>query len=389
MIRQLLAKLSNRLHRIDEIGDRQAVLLTELATLRADVALLHTALVQSQAQREAQQAANMSELRSLLASLTPQLETLLQAELDSRGHVLHTQMTSRGELLGAIEQTRFALGRIESRQTEALPPTHWEAMGFGVTSQFGEDGFLQHLVRQLPQIPRSFVEFGVEDYRQANTRFLLEKDRWRGLVLDGSERNIATLCEGDAAYWMRDLTAVAAFVTCENINTLLTESGFAGELGLLSIDIDGNDFWVWQAIDAVMPQLVSVEYNFRFGPDVAATVPYDPTFDKNTAHPSRLYYGASLHALTGLADARGYDLVGCSDGGVNAFFVRRDVRPETLPRRTVAEAFRVGQHGEWHDPQQGKTVAKVIRASYQEQHALLMSLPLERFEHWEAPQTHF
>lgn len=375
MIRPLLAKLSNRLHRIDEIGDRQAVLLTELAAVRAELAALRAEHAQSQAQLTAKQEADTTALCAALSALSPQLELLLQAELDSRGHVL-----------AALEPLRLAQGRIESRQTQTIPPENWDAMGFGVTSQFGEDGFLQHLIRQVPGAPRSFVEFGVEDYRQANTRFLLEKDRWRGLVLDGSEENIAALCGGDAAYWMRDLTAVAAFITRENINALLMQHGFTGELGLLSIDIDGNDLWVWQAIEAVTPQLVSVEYNFRFGPDAAVAVPYSPTFDKNTAHPSRLYYGASLRALTGLADERGYELVGCSDGGVNAFFVRRDVRPPTLPRRTVAEAFRAGQHAEWHDPEQGKTIAQVLRKSYAEQNALLLSLPLEHFSHWEAPQ---
>ena len=373
MIRQLLAKLSNRLHRIDEIGDRQALLLTELATLRqelaavcADIATLHG--------EQAQRITDTAALSDAIAALSPRLELLLHAELDSRGHIL-----------SLLEPLRIAQGRIESRQTETIPPENWDAMGFGVTSQFGEDGFLQHLIRQVPGAPHSFVEFGVENYRQANTRFLLEKDRWRGLIMDGSEHNIATLREGDAAYWMRDLTAVAAFITRENINALLTEHGFTGELGLLSIDIDGNDFWVWQAIEAVAPQLISVEYNFRFGSDVAVAVPYSPTFDKNIAHPSRLYYGASLRALTGLANERGYDLVGCSDGGVNAFFVRHDIRPATLPCQTVAEAFRAGQHAEWHDSERGKTVAQVVRATYREQYTLLMSLPLEHFPHWEAP----
>lgn len=196
---------------------------------------------------------------------------------------------------------------------------------FKVFSQFGEDGILQYLIRQTRIHPElnSFVEFGVETYAEANTRFLLLNDNWRGLIIDGDEHNIARVKES-SLYWRHTLTAVAAFIDAENINRLIADAGFAGEIGVLSIDIDGNDYWVWERIDVVNPVIVVAEYNSVFGPERAVTVPYDPTFVRGEAHPTNLYFGCSLKALQILGDRKGYALVGSNNAGNNAFFVRRD-----------------------------------------------------------------
>lgn len=196
---------------------------------------------------------------------------------------------------------------------------------FKVFSQFGEDGILQYLIRQtrIPYELNTFVEFGVETYAEANTRFLLANDNWRGLVMDGSEDNIARVKESPI-YWRHALTAVAAFIDAENINRLIADAGFAGEIGILSVDIDGNDYWVWDRINVVSPVIVVVEYNSVFGPDLAVTVPYDPTFVRGKAHHTNLYWGCSLRALQLLGDRKGYALVGSNNAGNNAFFVRRD-----------------------------------------------------------------
>ena len=127
------------------------------------------------------------------------------------------------------------------------------------------------------EAPPSFIEFGVETYRESNTRFLLVKDNWRGLVIDGSETNVASI-RALSEYWRHDLTAVASFITRDNINDLFADAGFTGEVGLLSIDIDGNDYWVWEAIDVVSPVIVVVEYNSVFGPEAQVTVPYAADF---------------------------------------------------------------------------------------------------------------
>ena len=125
-------------------------------------------------------------------------------------------------------------------------------------------------------------------------------------------------------FWKCDLTAVATFINRENINDLLDDQGFSGRIGLLSIDIDGIDFWVWERIEVANPIVVIVEYNSVFGVEHAVTIPYDPDFRRTRAHYSNLYWGCSLRALCLLAERKGYVFVGCSSVGNNAYFVRRD-----------------------------------------------------------------
>jgi len=195
-----------------------------------------------------------------------------------------------------------------------------EFQGF---SQWGEDGIIDWLVGRLPEIPETFVEFGVEDYREANTRLLLQLRNWRGLVLDGSEANIQSIHAQDL-YWRHELTARRAFVDQDNINQVIASSGFNGDIGLLSIDIDGNDYWVWQAIDVVSPAIVVCEYNTVLGDRHPLTVPYRADFERTRAHHSNLYFGASIRALIELAKNKSYSFVGTASTGCNAFFVRDD-----------------------------------------------------------------
>lgn len=190
-------------------------------------------------------------------------------------------------------------------------------------SQWGEDGILDWLLDRLPGIPRTFVEFGVEDYREANTRLLLMLRNWRGLVMDGSDAHVRDIRAQDI-HWKHDLTATCAFIDRDNINALLESAGMRGEIGLLSVDIDGNDYWVWQAIEAVRPMAVVCEYNAVFGDLHRISVPYQADFQRTRAHYSNLYFGASLPALIGLGEQKGYRFVGTNSNGCNAFFVRND-----------------------------------------------------------------
>jgi hypothetical protein len=211
---------------------------------------------------------------------------------------------------------------------------------FRVFSQFGEDGIIQYLIRRARIPPRltTFVEFGVEDYREANTRFLMINDNWRGLIMDGSRPNMAAV-RAWPLFWKYDLTAKEAFIDRDNINDLMASAGLAGEIGLLSIDIDGNDYWVWERIAAIDPIIVVVEYNSLFGAARAVAVPYDPAFDYGLAHYSHLYWGCSLRALELLSERKGYALVGSNNAGNNAFFVRQDCL-NGQPKLTAAQAYR-------------------------------------------------
>ncbi len=169
---------------------------------------------------------------------------------------------------------------------------------FRVFSQFGEDGIIDWLIEKsnVPPPLQSFVEFGVEEYGEANTRFLLENRNWRGLVMDGNPTLVQRLRE-DSISWKHDLTAKSAFITRENINDLVAQAGFSGEIGLLCIDIDGNDYWVWESLTAVNPVICVCEYNAVFGNLHAISIPYDGDFMRSRAHFSHLYFGASIPAF--------------------------------------------------------------------------------------------
>ena len=197
---------------------------------------------------------------------------------------------------------------------------------FKVFSQWGEDGIIQYLISKITIPNPVFVEFGVENYTEANTRFLLMNNNWSGLVMDANQDNINQIANSEL-HWRYDITARKAFITKENIKQLMHEFGVSGDIGLLSIDIDGNDYWIWDAIsaDTISPRIVVVEYNSVFGKDLAITTPYISDFVRATAHYSNLYYGASLKAFYLLAQKKGYVFVGSNSAGNNAFFVRKDV----------------------------------------------------------------
>ena len=206
---------------------------------------------------------------------------------------------------------------------------------FRAYSQFGEDGVIQWLIARVPIASRNFVEFGVEDYRESNTRFLLEHDGWSGLILDAGTAHIRFVRSTDLA-WRGVIDARSTFVTAENINELLSDQPV--DTGLLSVDINGMDYWVLSAISVIRPLIVVCEYNSLFGPDAAVTVPYEPTFDRTAAHHSTLYFGVSISALAHWAREHGYRLVGGSAEGVNAFMVRDDVAGD-LPDLSGHEAW--------------------------------------------------
>jgi hypothetical protein len=242
------------------------------------------------------------------------------------------------QMQAQLERLQLSVGRLEARFNARDASDDFNAHEFTVFSQWGEDGLIDFLVSHVAIADPSFVEFGVETYREANTRYLLMTRNWRGLVIDGSEANVRAI-KADDVSWRYELDARCAFITRDNINTLIAEAGFGGDLGLLSVDIDGNDYWVWQAIDVVQPRIVVVEYNSLWGPSRAVTVPYDPQFVRGQKHYSNLYYGASIAALERLGRAKGYALVGGNTAGNNAFFVRDDVRG-SLPAVTPERAYR-------------------------------------------------
>lgn len=224
-----------------------------------------------------------------------------------------------------VIENRILLGQLLiNAQRTITKPVSLSEVEFKVFSQHREDGIIQYLLRFVPIENKSFIEFGVGDYRESNTRFLLVNNNWKGLVIDSEKKFISRLKTYDF-YWQYDITAIQAFINRENINELFVKNGFQGDIGLLSIDIDGNDYWVWDAITVIQPRIVICEYNSVFGKNHAVTIPYDQNFNRSKAHYSNLYYGCSLKALCILAEKKGYVFVGAETSGTNAFFVRKDV----------------------------------------------------------------
>lgn len=209
---------------------------------------------------------------------------------------------------------------------------------FSVFSQFGEDGIIQFLIQILEIKNKTFIEFGVEDFTESNCRFLMMKDNWRGYVIDGSAPNVERLRES-YFYWKHQLSSQSAFINVENINSLLEKSGFDHDLGIMSIDLDGNDYFILSAVTDWRPRILICEFNPVFGPSRKITVPYDPSFKRYSRHHSGVYWGASLSALCSLAQQRGYVFVGINSAGHNAFFVRRDIFRPPLTETTPELAY--------------------------------------------------
>jgi hypothetical protein len=205
---------------------------------------------------------------------------------------------------------------------------------FQVFSQRGEDGIIQYIINKIEIPNKIFVEFGVETYTESNTRFLLFNNNWSGLAIDGCKNNVDFI-KKDIVYWKYDLVAINSFITKDNINNLISEYTKKQDIGLLSVDIDGNDYWIWESIDCINPRVVVCEYNSAFGNARKVTVPYKSDFIRSKEHHSELYFGASLAAFCDLAEKKGYDFIGTSSAGVNAYFVRKDLSQPFLKYTSV------------------------------------------------------
>lgn len=242
-----------------------------------------------------------------------------------------------------LDNIQEALGRIETRLSIGFSAADLRDYEFKVYSQWGEDGIIDQLINRIVIENKVFVEFGVESYTEANTIFLLKHRHWSGLVIDGSPDNIDSIRRGNV-FWRYDLLADCSFITKDNINAIIQRNGIAGDIGLLSVDIDGNDYWVWDAIDVIQPRIVVAEYNSLFGPTAAISTPYQGNFYRTDAHQSNMYYGASISALNHLATKRGYSLVAGNSAGNNVFFVRTDIlgslKPQSVEKAYVRAAFR-------------------------------------------------
>ena len=170
---------------------------------------------------------------------------------------------------------------------------------FQVYSQWGEDGIIDWLINKYPEIPKIFLEIGTQDYKESNTRFLLINKNWNGFIIEADKAAVEDI-KSQRIYWKHNLRAINEFITKDNINNVIKKFNIPKKIGLLSLDIDGVDYWVLKKLSALDPSIIVCEYNSLFGQKKSVTVPYKSNFIRSKEHYSNLYYGASINAFIDL-----------------------------------------------------------------------------------------
>ena len=198
---------------------------------------------------------------------------------------------------------------------------------FRVFSQWGEDGIIDWVINKFPNIPKSFLEIGTQDYKESNTRFLLINKNWDGFLIEGNDKEVKKI-KSQRIYWKHQLKVKNEFITKENINNVIKKLNVPKKLGLLSLDIDGVDYWILKKLSILEPSIVICEYNSLYGLNKSITVPYKKDFDRSKEHYSNLYYGASIKAFIDLMKTKKYFLLGTNTAGNNAFFMRNNFLKE-------------------------------------------------------------
>ncbi len=205
---------------------------------------------------------------------------------------------------------------------------------FRAFSQNGEDGLLLYVFGLIGMGERRCVEICGADGMECNTANLIVNHGWSGLLFDADRKFIET---GRAFYSRLADTRcfpprlVNSWITRSNVNELIKQNGFEGAVDLLSLDLDGVDYWIWEAIEIIRPRVVIAEIQCIWGADRAVTVPYSDTFKAPITDGFKAYCGASLPAFVKLARKKGYRLVGVQRLGFNAIFVAEGVGEELLP----------------------------------------------------------
>ena len=192
---------------------------------------------------------------------------------------------------------------------------------FSVFSQWGDDGIIDWITKNLPIKNKIFIEIGTENYKESNTRFLLMNQNWIGHLIEGDQRFVKEI-KTQSVSWKYDLNVHNLMVNQININNFIKGFNLPKEIGLLSLDIDGIDYWIWEKINVVEPIIFICEFNSILGDKKAISVPYYEKFNRYKFHKSNLAFGASLEAFKFLAKKKGYKFIGTNSNGVNAYFIK-------------------------------------------------------------------
>jgi hypothetical protein len=270
-------------------------------------------------------------------------------------HALKRRLIDSGLLLSP-ERLRRELELAErttvgSKTTQLRLKYDWQAMvrrkeplpsfgdvEFRAFSQNGEDGILLYIFSLIGTRNKTCVEICAGDGLQCNSANLLLNHGWTGLLVDGNHENVA---RGLEFYSKHPDTSsfppkfAHAWVDRETVNDLISRTGISGEIDFLSIDLDGVDYWIWDAIDVIQPRVVVVETQCIWGDERSVSVPYRPDFSSPLIQGFGVYAGASLPGFVSLGKRKGYRLVGTQALGFNAFFVRNGIGEDLLPEASV------------------------------------------------------
>jgi hypothetical protein len=225
-----------------------------------------------------------------------------------------------------------------TEQSVSLDLTPYELRVF---SQGGEDGAIDEILRRIGPGTRTFVEFGAETGIEANCVYLADVACWRGTFIEGDDENFRSL---SAKYAPNSrVTTTKAFVSAGNVEAVFERLEVPEDLDVLSIDVDGQDYWIWRAITRWRPRVVVIEYNGTLGDEPLVVPEGAAPWDQTS------YFGASLRALRQLAAEKGYRFVYSDLCGSNAFFVRADLPDEFPPEDQVpVRAANYGLRGYRH-----------------------------------------
>jgi hypothetical protein len=214
---------------------------------------------------------------------------------------------------------------------------------FQVYSQWGEDGIIDWLINKFPEISKSFLEIGTENYKEANTRFLLSNNNWNGFLIEADKAAVKDI-KSQRIFWKHNLRVENEFITKDNINAIVKKINVPKKLGLLSLDIDGVDYWILNNLSFLEPSIVVCEYNSLFGQKKSVTVPYKKNFIRSEEHYSNLYYGASIKAFIDMMKKKNYFLIGTNSAGNNAFFIEKKLwnkaRKLIIEKKVFVSKFR-------------------------------------------------
>jgi len=228
------------------------------------------------------------------------------------------------------------LGKFKVRRANAKDSLNRQE--YRVFSQHREDGVIDYLLNLIDDDIGKFVEFGFAP-DQCNCLNLAMNRGYSGLFIDGAKAKCDDAVEVYQQLGLENVQIKNSFINKDNLNVLISESGITGDIDVLSLDVDGNDYWFWQVIDCINPRIVVIEYNATFGPERPVSVPYDESFIRYDVHESGFYHGCSLAAIEYLGKRKGYRLLGVDETGVNAYLVQEHLCLE-CPTVTSRESFK-------------------------------------------------